>query len=197
MPITTRCKGPLDSAQNASLGTGPSPVSRPALLACVVACALLLVHAATNTSGFLLVDHANLMIHEVGHVAFSWGGHTLMLLGGTLAQLIVPTLCGVMFMRRGDTIAIACCAFWAFENLLYIAVYLGDARTAALPLVGADESDWTILLSRWGVLHLDRAIAAWVRSVGWIGMLTTFGWLGWKAFTVSFSAERAAAPPRA
>ena len=163
------------------------PVSRPALIACLVACAVFLVHAATNTSGFLIVDHANLMIHEVGHVAFSWGGETLMLLGGTLTQIIVPLLCAVMFVRRGDALAVACCAFWGFENLLYIATYIGDARTSALPLVGADESDWTILLSQWGVLHLDRAIAGWIRSAGWIGMLATVGWFAWTLLTTKRS----------
>jgi Trk-type K+ transport system membrane component len=54
---------------------------------------------------------------------------------------------------------------------------MGDARTAALPLVGADESDWAILFSQWGVLHLDRTIAAWTRAIGWIGMVGTVAWL--------------------
>jgi hypothetical protein len=144
---------------------------------------LFLLYAATNTSGFLFLDHANLMIHEAGHMVFAWGGETLQILGGTLAQLIVPLVCTLVFIRRGETAAVAFTVFWGFENLLYIATYMADARTSALPLVGADESDWTLLFTQWGVLHLDRTIAAWTRAVGWIGMLATPAWLAWRQVT--------------
>jgi hypothetical protein len=103
----------------------------------------------------------------------------MQILGGTLGQLIVPLACVLLFIRRGETLAVAFSAFWGFENLLYIATYMADARASALPLVGSDESDWTILFSNWGVLHLDRTIAAWTRAAGWIGMLATIGWLAW------------------
>ena len=66
-----------------------------------------------------------------------------------------------------------------------IQTYMGDARRSALPLVGSDESDWTILFSHWGVLPYDRAIAAWTRGIGWIGMLLTVAWLGYMHFTTS------------
>jgi len=39
------------------------------------------------------LDFANLMIHECGHPLFSGFGYTAMILGGTLAELIVPLLC--------------------------------------------------------------------------------------------------------
>jgi hypothetical protein len=57
---------------------------------------------------------------------------------------------------------------------------MADARRSALPLVGSDESDWTILFTHWGVLHLDTAIAAWTRGAGWIGMLAASGWLAYR-----------------
>ena len=166
------------------------PVSRAAMLGWAVFYLLFLVYAAANTSGFLFLDHANLMIHEAGHVVFGFDGETLQILGGTLAQIIVPAICAVVFFRRRETQAVAFCAFWMFENLLYIATYMGDARTSALPLVGSDESDWTLLFTRWGVLQSDRTIAAWTRGVGWIGMLATVAWLAWMYVTRSGSASR-------
>jgi hypothetical protein len=164
---------------------GLKPVSRAAFLGWTVFYVLFLVYAATNTTGFLLLDHANLMIHEAGHVVFSWDGETLQILGGTLAQILVPAVCTYIFLRRRETLAVAFCAFWMFENLLYVATYMGDARTSALPLVGGDESDWTLLFTRWGVLQEDRTIAAWTRSLGWIGMLATIAWLAWMHVTRS------------
>jgi hypothetical protein len=164
---------------------GFKPVSREATIGWGVGYALFLVYAAANTTGFLVIDHANLMIHEAGHALFGWGGYYTQILGGTLAQLIVPALCVVLFARRGDTAAVAFCAFWGFENLLYIAAYMADARASALPLVGNDESDWTILFSHWGVLHQDVTIAGWTRALGWIGMLATIGWLVWMHVTAA------------
>ena len=158
---------------------GFTPVSQPALIAWIAGYALFLLYAASNTTGFLFVDNANLMIHEAGHMFFSWGGYYTQILGGTLGELIVPLVCLLVFVRRGETPAIAFCAFWTFENFLYIAAYMGDARRAAMPLVGGDESDWAILFSHWQVLHLDRTIAAWTRGAGWLGMLATIGWLVW------------------
>jgi hypothetical protein len=102
-----------------------------------------------------------------------------MILGGTLMELIVPLVCMLAFIRRGETTAVAATAFWTFENLLYIAAYMADARRSAIPLVGGDESDWTILFTHWGVIQHDLTIAAWTRGLGWIGMLATIGWLAW------------------
>lgn len=156
-----------------------TPISRGALLGWGVFYGLFLLYAAANTSGFLFIDHANLMFHELGHALFSWAGYYTQILGGTLGQLLVPLACTAVFIHRGQTTAVAFCAFWTFQNLLYVAAYMADARTSALPLVGSDESDWTILFSHWGVLQQDRAIAAWVRGVGWIGMLSSVVWLVW------------------
>jgi hypothetical protein len=158
---------------------GFAPVSQRALIGWGICYALFLLYAAANTTGFLFIDFANLMIHEGGHAVFGWAGYYTQILGGTLGELLVPLLCALVFIRRGETAAVAFSAFWGFENLLYIATYMGDARRAALPLVGSDESDWAILFSHWGVLHLDRTIAAWTRAFGWIGMLAAIGWLVW------------------
>ena len=171
-----------------------SAVSRESLVAWCAAFGLFLIYAALNSSGFLIVDHANLMIHEVGHQLFSWAGYYTMILGGTLTQLIVPFGCMLLFLRRGETTAVAATAFWGFENLLYIATYMADARRSALPLVGSDESDWTILFTHWGVLQHDLTIAAWTRGIGWMGMIGTIAWLIQRSHRSSF--ETGAVAPR-
>ena len=167
-----------------------TPISRGALLNWCACYTLFLLYAAANTSGFLFIDHANLIFHELGHALFGWAGYYTQVLGGTIGQLLVPASCTAVFVSRKETAAVAFCAFWTFENLLYVATYMADARASALPLVGSDESDWTILFSHWGVLQQDRAIAAWVRGAGWIGMLGSVGWLVWRHV-------RSGGPPRA
>jgi len=152
-------------------------VSRAEAIGWSLAFAAFMLYARASTNGFLFIDNANLMVHEVGHTMFSWVGYYTMILGGTLLQVIVPLACTLFFIRKGHTTAVACTAFWLFENLLYVATYMADARRSALPLMGSDESDWTILFTHWGVLQHDLTIAAWTRGIGWIGMMLSVAWL--------------------
>jgi len=158
------------------------PVPRGALVAWLAAYGLFLVYAARDTEGFLAIDHVNLVFHEAGHMFFSWFGHTIMVLGGTLGELMVPLAVAVYFALRRETAGVAFAMFWMFENFLYIATYMADARTMELPLVGMGdtiEHDWNWLFSHWGVLMHDHDIAGATRAVGWLGMLATMAWLAW------------------
>jgi hypothetical protein len=153
------------------------PVSRLAGIAWLCFYALFLLYAFLDRSGFLILDYVNLLIHEGGHFFFSWFGNTIMILGGTLGELLVPLLCAIYFFFQRETTGFAFCIFWFFENFPYIGAYMADARTASLPLVGSEESDWTILFSQWGLLAQDQKIGAAMRALGYLGMLVTMGWL--------------------
>ena len=157
-------------------------VSRAGLVGWLVFYALFLLHAARDQSGFLLLDHVNLVIHEAGHMFFSWFGDTIMLLGGTLGELLVPLGIAVYFFWHRQTTGLTFAAFWFFENFLYIGTYMADARTVTLPLVGSGEHDWEILFGQWGLLVRDRQIGHAVRSLGWAGMLASVAWLAWMSW---------------
>ena len=141
-----------------------------------------IIYAWRNTSGFLLPDFVNLMIHEAGHLFFSWGGHTIMLLGGTFGELFVPLACAAGFLYQRQIYGFVFSAFWFFENFLYIGTYMADARTSALPLVNSDESDWTLLFGQWNILPYDQKIGGFFRFVGWVGMLVMIGWLAYRTY---------------
>jgi hypothetical protein len=159
------------------------PVSRAGGIVWLCVYGLFLVYAAANTSGFLFPDYVNLMIHEGGHPFFGlFGSHTLMILGGTLAELIVPLLFAAYFFYQREIYGAAFCSFWFFENFPYIGTYMADARAAALPLVGSDEGDWAILFGQWGLLLQDQKIGATMRAIGWLGMLTTVAWLAFRVY---------------
>lgn len=159
------------------------PVSKPGGIAWIVFYVLFLLYAALDRTGFLIIDYVNLMIHEGGHFFFSWFGHTITILGGTLGELIVPVLCAAYFWWKRETTAVAFCGFWFFENFLYIGTYMADARTSALPLVGSDESDWTILFGQWGLLAKDQQIGSSTRDLGWLGMLAATAWLAYRVWS--------------
>ena len=129
-----------------------------------------------SADGFLFVDHVNLVIHEAGHLLFGWFGLTLGLWGGTLLQLIVPAALAIYFVLGGDLAGAVFSTFFFFENLLYISVYMADARVQALPLVTVGDPemgvhDWFAIFSSLGLVTHDVQIARFVRVSGWFGML--------------------------
>ena len=153
------------------------PVSRLTGIAWLGFYALFLLYAFADRSGFLIVDYVNLIIHEGGHFFFSWFGNTIMILGGTIGELLVPLLCAIYFFCQRETTGFAFSTYWLFENFPYIGTYMADARSAALPLVGSEESDWTILFGQWGLLAEDQKIGTIMRTLGWLGMLATMIWV--------------------
>jgi len=166
------------------------PVSRIAGIAWLCFYALFLIYALANRSGFLILDYANLIIHEGGHFFFSWFGDTIRILGGTLGELLVPLLCATYFFFQRETTGLAFSIFWFFENFPYIGIYMADSRTAALPLVGSGDSDWEILFTQWGLLAQDQKIGAVTRTLGYLGMLATMAWLAYRLRQDSASNSR-------
>jgi len=76
--------------------------------------------------------------------------------------------------------------FFFFENWLYTATYMADARAQVLPLVTTGdpdfvEHDFHAIFSSLGVLDHDTQIATVVRVLGWCGMLTVVAWLASRA----------------
>src|ERR1700730_15268062 len=158
------------------------PISRAVVLAWLVFYVLFLIYAFRMHGGFLLIDSANLVVHEGGHLLFGWFGRTIGLWGGTILQWLVPLLLAVYFFRERQPAAFVFCMFFFFENWLYTATYMADARAMALPLVTAGDSefvehDWHAIFSSLGVLQYDTRIAAAVSLLGWCGMLATVAWL--------------------
>jgi hypothetical protein len=156
-------------------------VSKTTAIAFSAGMALLLLLILTDDDGYLvLLDGANLLFHEAGHVFFGVFGSTACLYGGTLGQLIFPVVTAGTFFWRRQPASFAVCTVWLFENFLNIARYAGDARAQVLPLVGSGEHDWTRIFNRWGALEYDTTVAGVMRALGWAGMLATWAWLVWR-----------------
>jgi hypothetical protein len=118
---------------------------------------------------------------------FGTFGERLGVWGGTLLQWLVPFALASYFFFYRQTTAFVFALFFFFENWLYTATYMADARAMALPLVSigggeGDENmhDWHNIFSHMGVLDHDLQIAHVVRTLGWIGMIGCVLFLAWR-----------------
>src|SRR5580698_868387 len=174
------------------------PVSRPALVGWLIFYAGFLIYALHANGGMLFIDLANLVVHEGGHNLFRWFGPTLCLYGGTILQWMVPFLLAAYFFSQRQVAGFVFCLFFFFENWLYTATYMADARAQILPLVTTGdpdfvEHDFFRIFSNLGVLDHDTQIAAVVRSLGWIGMIACVAWLATRLSVKYKDSERTAA----
>lgn len=122
-----------------------------------------------DTTMVSFLHHAALAIHEGGHyLVFAWAGEFLMVLGGSLTQVLMPLLFVAYFWRSGQRFAACIALFWVSFNLLDTAVYIADGRAMLLPLLGGDNSihDWNYALSALGWLNADQLIAGIVHALG-------------------------------
>jgi len=183
------------------LGAPWKPISRPAVVAWLVFYVLFLGYAFSAHGGYLFIDSANLVVHEGGHNLFGWFGPTLGLWGGTLLQWLVPFLLAAYFFSERQPSGFVFCLFFFFENWLYTATYMADARAQVLPLVTTGdpdfvEHDFYAIFSRLGVLDYDTKIALVVRMLGWCGMIACAVWMAMRLRTGNAVASIPASFPK-
>jgi hypothetical protein len=128
------------------------------------------------------LDGVNLAFHEAGHLFLGFAGQTLHFLGGTFGQLFFPLVLVLRFRARGERFEAALCAIWLGESLMNVAVYLGDARAQALPLVGGHTHDWAWLLGRAGLVEHCGPIAGALHVAASAGVLLAWGLAAGAAF---------------
>ncbi|HVX41364.1 MAG TPA: hypothetical protein VHB25_17500 [Gemmatimonadaceae bacterium] len=112
------------------------------------------------------IDAVDLPIHETGHLVFSLFGEFIQFAGGTLFQLIMPSVFVGYFLKQRDRHAASVALWWVGQNCWNISVYVRDARAQELPLVGGGEHDWNYLLGHLGQLQHDQAIGHAVWMIG-------------------------------
>lgn len=114
-----------------------------------------------NNGRFIpILDHVNLLFHEGGHGVFKFFGKFIYTLGGSLMQIIIPSLFIFYFLKTRRFFALQLSILYLAENLLNISVYAGDAVARKLPLLGGNKvyHDWNYLLAELGILQYDQSV---------------------------------------
>ena len=128
----------------------------------------IVIYYTINKGQFTFIDYINVLIHEGGHGIFKIFGKFIYTLGGTLMQIIIPSMFIMFYLitRKGAGAQIF--LVWLGENLMNISVYAADARTQKLPLLGGNKvyHDWTWLLSQTRLLEQDQLIGNIFYGIG-------------------------------
>lgn len=126
-----------------------------------------------------------LVFHEAGHVLFMPLGHWLMVLGGTLGQLIMPAiLAGALLIKNRDPFG-AAVGLWFFGvSVLDVAPYMFDALHPHLMLLSGSTGeegghDWIYLFSSLGLLAKSQLIGGLTHKLGALIVLLALGWGAW------------------
>jgi hypothetical protein len=131
---------------------------------------------------FHFIDWLNLFIHEGGHFLFTFFGEWLHMLGGTIAQLLVPLAIALYFLYRHEKYASAFCGLWFGESMMYMAQYMGDAQDQLLPLLGGGIHDWNWMFSRMGLLSHCKGIALFFHVMASIIVLVSVAYMLYDSF---------------
>lgn len=132
--------------------------------------------------GSSFLHNVNLPFHEFGHIFFRAFGENMMILGGSLFQILMPLCITLLFVyRQREPFGGSITLWWCGQNWVDLAPYIDDAPYRSLPLTTGNESghDWGNLLTQWNALDQANHLALLSRRIGILIMLIALAWGAW------------------
>jgi hypothetical protein len=123
-----------------------------------------------------------LVFHEAGHVIFRLFGEFLMILGGTLGQLLMPAiLAGALLLKNRDPFGASIGLWLLGVSFLDIAPYVYDALQPQLMLLSGTTGeegghDWIYLLNAMGLLKHAHGLGWFTHKLGAGIVLLALAW---------------------
>jgi hypothetical protein len=123
-----------------------------------------------------------LIFHEAGHVIFMPLGQWMMILGGTLGQLLMPAIMSAALQIKNRDPFGAAVGLWLLGvSVLDVAPYVYDALQPQLMLLSgstgeAGGHDWIYLLSSLGLLPHAQLLGSLIHKLGALVVLASLGW---------------------
>ena len=139
-----------------------------------------------NAASRSFLHNINLPFHEFGHILFRAFGRFMTSLGGSLGQLLMPSVCFVVLLwKTRDAFGAAICLWWLGESLLDLVAYMNDAKALSMPLLGGNEGsgspygfhEWEYILTELGLLHNASSIAQFTHIAGSLVMGLAMLWM--------------------
>lgn len=114
-----------------------------------------------------IIDTIDLFIHEGGHFFFGFMGRMIYFMGGSLMQIVLPSLTVYVFLKSSFRSLIGT-LYWLGHNMINVSVYIGDAPYKRLPLLGGSDSihDWNWIFNQAGMMDSAETISGIVLTLG-------------------------------
>ena len=122
------------------------------------------------------LTYVNLGLHEFGHMLTYASSELTNALAGSIAQVAIPLLIAAyFFFRSGDWVAAGFCLAWAATSALEVAIYVADAPTQKLELIG-ESHDWAFILGPEGYSAMGKSesLAHTIREGASVGVIAGF-----------------------
>jgi hypothetical protein len=125
------------------------------------------IYLVLNRGHYGLIDNADLVIHEAGHFFFRLFGKFIYTAGGTLMQIIIPSLIIFYFFKNMYRLGVQIGMLWLGQNLINISVYAADAKAQRLPLLGGHSvyHDWHYMLGQIGLLDYSAEVGYFIAGL--------------------------------
>jgi hypothetical protein len=139
----------------------------------------------TGELGASFIHRPLLVFHEAGHVVFRLFGEWVMVLGGTLGQLLMPAILGgALLLKNRDPFGASIGLWFLGVSLLDVAPYMYDALHPQLMLLSGTTGeegghDWIYLFSSMGLLQKSQRLGALVHYLGACVVLLALVWGAW------------------
>lgn len=147
-----------------------------------------------NEGRFIFIlDHINLLFHEGGHGIFKIFGKFIYTLGGSIMQLIIPSLFIYYFASNKKRFATQISILYLAQNIMNVSVYIGDATSKNLPLLGGNKvyHDWDYILRKLDILSYDKTIAGIVYIIAVLiilfSLILPFIWKDYKSVKLNLN----------
>ncbi|NJL83775.1 MAG: hypothetical protein HC890_14125 [Chloroflexaceae bacterium] len=116
----------------------------------------------------VFLHNVNLIFHEAGHVFWAIFGQFIGVLGGSLMQILIPTMMLGNFLFTKQWYAAAIALWWVGQNFMDVSIYIKDAGEQILPLLGGEAviHDWFYLLGRLKLLQQDDLVGNFAYGIG-------------------------------
>jgi hypothetical protein len=127
------------------------------------------INSVKDLDGWVVLDSVNLIFHEAGHTIFFFMGDFLQALAGSAFQIFIPCVLTLYFsVFRKEHFSASLLLFWVGQNIINVSIYMSDAVTQTLPLLGGEAviHDWNYIFSILGLLSYTSTISFIVYNIG-------------------------------
>ena len=105
------------------------------------------------------LTYVNLGLHELGHMLTYSTSDLTNSLAGPIAQVAIPAAARHLLLLAPRRLgrSPASCLVWAATSALEVSLYVADAPTQTLDLLGDDKHDWAFILGPDGYDVMEKA----------------------------------------